>query len=508
MDLGSYRTEYAAYCSALERERHGHHAGLVPEPRLAPLRERYADLWTREAIDELRRKLEDTPAHFETERAGLRALVHAACLSHAEAGAADVTAELARCESAARVEWGGERVSADEATELIARAADAARRRELAARWLDALRPCDDLRAARLDALAASVRALGFTTPRSLYEDASGVSLDELASAADSFLQRTAPVYTSRLAHDTARETAFAAAGSLSHADELFFGRAKRLDGLLTPRGERAAYAELLAGLGVRVERQRNVSVEDAEPSAKGARAACFGVRPPDEVYLVAAGDAHSAWNSYSNFFFEAGRAQHFAWSSPETAARRPEFIHGADDAARTGAGFLFKSLFCDAAWGGECLRLRPVEARELARTAALLELLDTRRDCAALRYALALDGAADTLSEQLSEAYVSLYSEATRFARDPATRLLDAAGALDAAGRLRARLLAASLREHLRSRHGRRWYVSRAAGDELIDIWNAALRYPAEQLARLAWGGMLDFDLLAEELKAALEDD
>jgi hypothetical protein len=470
------------------------------------LRDRYADLWRREAIDELRRKLDDTPAHFETERAGLRALTHAACLNHAEASADEVAAELSRCEAAACVEWGGEKIDAAEAAQLIARESDAPRRRELAARWLDALRPCDDLRAARLDAQAESIRALGFDGPLSLHEDASGVRLQELAPTADSFLERTAPAYMSRLAHSTARENAFAAVEPLSHADELFFGRAKRLDALLTPGGERAAYAELLAGLGVRVGRQSNLIVEDGEGGA--ATAACFGVRPPDEVYLVAAGDAHSAWRSYSDFFFEAGRAQHFAWSSPETAARRPEFIHAADDSARTAAGFLFKSLFYDAAWGGECLRLRPVEARELARAAALLELLDARRDCAALRYALASAGAGGVVSEQLSEAYVSLYGEATGFARDPATRLLDTAGALDAAGRLRARLLAASLREHLRSRHGRRWFASRAAGDELIDIWNVALRHPAEQLARLAWGGTLEFDLLAEELKAALEGD
>ena len=59
---------------------------------------------------------------------------------------------------------------------------------------------------------------------------------------------------------------------------------------------------------------------------------------------------------------------------------------------------------------------------------------------------------------------------------------------------------------EHLRTRHGRRWFSSRAAGDELIDVWNTASRHTVEELARLVWGGALSFDLMADTLTAALE--
>jgi hypothetical protein len=59
-----------------------------------------------------------------------------------------------------------------------------------------------------------------------------------------------------------------------------------------------------------------------------------------------------------------------------------------------------------------------------------------------------------------------------------------------------------------LRSRHGRRWATARAAGEELIDVWNTASRYSVEELARLVWGGELSFDLLADELLAAVEGD
>ncbi|MDQ5836727.1 MAG: hypothetical protein M3379_08110, partial [Acidobacteriota bacterium] len=70
----------------------------------------------------------------------------------------------------------------------------------------------------------------------------------------------------------------------------------------------------------------------------------------------------------------------------------------------------------------------------------------------------------------------------------------------------LRARLFAAGLGEHLRTRHGRRWFASRAAGDELIDVWSTASRYTVEELARLLWSGALSFDLMADTLTAALE--
>jgi hypothetical protein len=505
MDLSSYRCEYAAFCSSVERERYRHHAGLAPELRRAPIRERYSDLWTRESIDELQRKLADTSADFETERASLQALVCAACLNHLEAHASDVTEELTHCEDAAHIVWGGEKIKASDAPTLISHESDFTRRRELAARWLDALLPCDDLRAARLEALADTAQTLGYAGLRALHEDATGASLDTLASGGDQFLARTAPAYHANLSRWAAQNIPGAGANALSFADELFFRRAPHLNPYFPPARARTVYSGAMAGLGVKVEQQHHVRIDSGERPGSKPHAACFGVEPPSEIYLVE-GAAGGGASSYVEFFFEAGRAQHFAWSSAETASRYPEFIHATDEAARDGAGFLLAGLFRDEAWVGEHLNLRPVEARELARSVALLELEGARRDCAAMRFAIASDEASDLRSEQLSETYVSLHTDATGFRHDHSMRLNDSASAFDSATRLRARLLAASLREHLRSRYGRRWHASRAAGDELIDIWNTASRYHAEELARLAWGGELDFEILAEELKATLE--
>jgi hypothetical protein len=119
---------------------------------------------------------------------------------------------------------------------------------------------------------------------------------------------------------------------------------------------------------------------------------------------------------------------------------------------------------------------------------------------------AVALERSAGARTEQLAEEYAAQFTEATGFRHEASTHLLDAGEWFEAATSLRARLFAAGLREHLRERHGRRWFESRGAGEELIDVWNTASRYHAEELAKLLWGGEPGFELLADSALAALE--
>lgn len=505
MDLSSYRREYAAFRSAVERERYTHCAGLSASLNLEPIRERYSDLWTRETISELRTKLEDAPAHFETERAGLRALICAASLKYAEAKAREIRSELDSCVGASLISWSGEKVRAEDALELISRESDATRRRELAARWLDAARSCDDLRAAYLEELKEATRSLGYESRRALYEETTCANPETLAGGAYAFLEATSDAYAESLARWKMREGLNVASDLKHPADSFYFRRASHLDALFPSRGARSAYAATLSDLNIKLERQTNVRVDVEARTRKNLLAHCFGLEPPKDVRLFADSEATGA-AAYSSLFYAGGQAQHFAWTSKDLAARHPEFVHAPDTATRDGAGRLLASLFRDAEWAAERLNLRATDARELARAVALLDLEDTRRACAGLRHALALDAATDVRSEQLAESYARLHAEALGFAHDPATHLTDALKPFDAATRLRAHLLASSLREHLRARYGRRWHASRAAGDELIDVWSAASRYHAEELARLAWGGELDFALLAEEFKASLK--
>jgi hypothetical protein len=505
MNPSDYRRDYADYRSRVERARFEHHAGLSARVELRPAEERYADLWMRDSFEALRRAFEETPTQFETERAALRALAGAATTGHVERAAHEVSEELRRCEESAGFDWKGARISAAGATRLSSAERDAAMRRELTRRRLDSLRACEDLRAERLEALGGAARSLGYGGRAALYESFTGASLESLAASAEGFLRRTEGAYMSRLAEWAARGLRAAEAGAPEYADLSQLERAPVPELRLAARDFPPLYTATLAGLGAGVESRPNLHMDDAARPGKGEETACFAVRPPEDVRLVV-GAAAGGLDFQRRSFREGGRAQMFAWASRETSRRYPEFVYAPDVAVERGHGLLFAGLFRDPSWLAGRTGLRAAVAEEAARASALADLCGARRECASLAYALALDRAGDVRSERLSEEYSTLFTDATGFRHDPASRLLDADEWFASASNLRARLFAASLREHLRARHGRRWFDSRGAGEELVDVWNTASRYQAEELARLAWGGELSFDLLADELVAALK--
>ena len=507
MKPGDYRREYAAYHMAFERARFDYFSGAADELRLAPLADRYADLWTREAVAALERADDETPAQFETERAALRELLRAARLGYAEARAGDTARELGFCEAAAAVEDNSVRVPLDGVPEIIAREAEFERRRELLARWLDSLRACDDLRAAKLEALDDAARVLGFERHSLLLAESAEEDEDNLTAAVEVFLRQTEQAYQTGLAAWATRLQLDLR--RLTYADELLFPRLEHLDRFFPARDLLATYRDALAGLGVRVERQPNLQIVAlASPSVSFPAVACLPLSPPEDVRLLYRAQDDGAL-LYRDFFHEAGRAQHFAWASVSLAARYPELIRP-PVARLTGEGhaFLFSYLLLDAKWIGEYRGVREVEARNIARAFALVELHNVRRCCAALRYerqsARTMN---DPRSEVLSEFYETAHREATGFEHPAALRLFEINASAPAAAQLRARLFAAAAHEHFRTCYGRRWWASRAAGDELIDMWNTASRHTLEELAALIGFGALDIELLAESLLRALRE-
>ncbi len=507
MNISDYRLDFASYCSAFELAHYQHRAGFEKELHLEPLYERYGDLFTREAIDALQRAFEETSAHRETERTGLRLLSGSARIGYLEARARELTDEVARCESFARVEWEGESVPVNNVPKIISNEPTSSRRRELAARWVDAHHACNDLRAARLESFHESIVMLGFESYRALYTEITGTDYERLAASASRFLEQTEAAYTSALARAVARDLPGVAFDDLQHADYFFFQRMTRLDPFFPAQNLIETYDAAMKSLGIRVEQQQNIHIDAEARPFKNPRAACFRINPPDDVRLLIApvGGAYD----YTVLFHEAGHAQHLGWSSRDLCRQHPEFLYAPDQGTGEGQAFLLSNLFHDTGWLIEHRNgVSEAQAREIVRNLALLTCGNIRRRCASLNYEIELHDHSQLRSEHLAASYGDAISQATRFRRSPALYLADVDDGFYSAAYLRAWAFEITLREHLLTRYGRRWWASRKAGDELIDLWNTSSRYTVEELASLMGFGEISFELLAESLIAAMKED
>jgi hypothetical protein len=507
MNTSDYRRDFAAFSSALELAHYRHRAGLEPKLQTEPIYERYSELFTLDSIRDLEHALASTPPEQETERAGVRALLGTARIGFLDAHAKELTDEYALCQSNTKVEWEGEAVPFNNVAKIIANEPMAARRHELTARWVDAVGSCNDIRAARFESLHESALSLGFDSYRALYAEIMATDYEALAKQAERFLARTEAAYRSALVRATARDLPGLSFEALEYSDYSYLHRMSRLDPFFPASEVLETYGAAMRALGIRIEQQKNIHIDSELRPNKNPRAACFRINAPEDVRLLLSpvGGVYD----YTVLFHEAGHAQHFAWSSRELTERYPEFMHAPDHSTTEGYAFIINYLFLDPLWLAEYL---PGAGREHVRdimwSIALLALHNVRRYCAKVRYELLLHENGAVRSEQLARAYAEIQTEATLFRRPPALYLWDVDDGFYSAAYLRAWAFEVSLREHLRTRHGHRWWATRRAGDELIDLWNTSSRYTVEELAKLIGFNELSFELLADSLISAVSEE
>lgn len=487
--LDEYRQRFSEFSVELNRDDYLYLSGRTDERDAARIYSDFSDLFTRSVIDELRAAYEATESYRETERAAIRLLIAFAVEGYLRTRVHELTAEINDYESRAAVEWDGQRLGFRESAARLAEEPDARRRRDLAARRAEVIKGAQDLRAERLEKLREAAREAGYESYLALVRDLRGVDYEHLAAQLSSLLAATEGQYATVLAPLVARHANVSLDDAVS-ADLEYLQRLTDYDEHFPREQLIKVYAETLAGLGVKVERQPNVELE-AHPNAR-TRACCVPVRVPDEIKFIVnpAGGA----TDYLTFFHEAGRAQRFGWTSRNL---HPEFRYGGDGAVTEGYAFLFAGLVQDATWLAELLGF--AANAEFLHRLAVLKLMRVRRAAAQLGYAVEFH--AGKLALGAAARYAELLTEATRVRHDEAEYLNVLDDERRAANELRGWAFETQLSEYLKTSYGRRWWTSRKAGEMLIDVWNTSGRYGAEELAKLLGLGELSFDWLASEL-------
>ncbi len=489
--LETYREEFVAFRQTVAREEYLHFAGLKETIELEPVYERYAALFTPEAVAWLRAELDATSDLFPTQRYGIRLLISFAQRAFVERAVAPLTEEIAEVESALMLSVNGEDTPFHQSAVLLARESSGERRRNIYQERLRSIETVNPRRLQRLQRIHEGASTLGFSCYRQMLERQTGLEYERLCRELNSWMERSEGSYHARLGEALERDLRISPQYA-DRGDQPHFQQLVEYDEHFPSSGLRKAYEETLQGLGIRGEKQSNVAIDDEDRPRKHPRAFCSPIQIPEEIKLVIR--PTGGQNDYQALMHEGGHAQHFAWTSPNLL---PEFRYAGDNAVTECYAFLFNYLVTDPLWLADVVSFG-LNYGFVERT-RLHKLLYLRRYIGKMEYELRLHS--QEPSEGSAEDYTRILTRATGFRYHPEEYLIDTDDGFYSADYLRAWAVEVLLREHLRTRFGRRWWRSRRAGDYLIDLWSTGQRYTVEELAKLAGLGDLSFDPLFMEL-------
>lgn len=492
--LSEYRERFGSYHSEMNREDFLYRSGRKEKCETALIRSEYSDLFTISAVRELKESLKDLADYRETERAGIKRLIAFAIGGHVAALVREVSVEIAAVESAARIDWDGQKIGLQQAAEALANEGEQVRRRDLAARRDDLIKSTQDLRVERFGLMHAEARRLDYQSYALMLAELRGIAYQSLAEAARVVLVKSESSYASALADLLARRLQISIDDAVA-GDLYYLQRFTEFDRNFPRERLLESYRELCSSFGFRSEKQNNVEIVSAMSPV--SESFCAPLAIPEEIKLVTSLSAGQY--RFRDFFRRAGESQGYAWTSSQL---HPEFRYPADRAVKASWGLLFSHLMLDSAWLQETFGFS--ENRSFRHVLAVLRLMAIRSAAARLEYELEYHSG--KLPGNAGVRYAESLTEAVRVGFNETGHLHDLSDDFHPADYLRASALESQLREHLKSKFGLRWWRARKAGEMLIDLWNTGERYTAEELASMIGLGRLDFDWLAAELLGQLE--
>jgi hypothetical protein len=493
--IEEYRTQYSEFNEGYQRELYLFYSGQKPTLEIAPIYERYDDLFRKDAIDQITKELERTPEQFETSRKSLGHFLAFAVEHFLENSVKHLTEQVNEYESSAKIEIDGRLFTFNDAAVAVATESNREYRRRIHSGRASVIERSNDLRAQRLEKLHAAARLLGHANYRALFESIRQIDYASVAARGTQLLSETDAAFTATIA-DSLRGALGISLEEAERPDAVYFLHFGRYDSRFPAEKLLPVYRETMAGLGIDTDQQKRVLIDSEPRPLKAARAFCLPVSVPDEVKLVIR--PSGGQSDYQALLHESGHAQHYGWTSQHLAA---EFKYTGDAALTETYAFLFNHLVTDPDWLAEFMQFESSET--FIRSALLGRLLTIRRYAAKLNYEIQLHGGIDLAAAP--SIYAESQTAATRFRTSAIDFLYDLDDGFYAAGYLRAWASEVLLREHLRSRFGRKWWSSRRAGTLLKELWETGDLYTADEMIAQMGLGPISFDPLIAECNRAL---
>lgn len=479
-----------AFFTELAREQYLALSGLAPRPALAAVYARYADLFRTDVVSAL---ADAEAASQGAARRRLRALREYVLASAAEWRAADVAERRLAWEAEHSLAVEGERIPFRQAASALANAGDPERRRRIEAARLEMLRSIEPLDRERFEQQWDIYRLAGASYVEA-WESLSGIPLAPLAEAVRNLLAETEGIYRDLLTYELPRRVGVALTDAIA-ADRLRLERAPAFDAHFGNLDPLAVARRQLAEIGWDVEAEARITLDLEPRPAKWSRAFCSVIRVPDEVILVVS--RSGGWRDWYAFFHELGHAQHFARVDPALPFEDRAL---GDNSVTEGYARLFDRLTTQPLWLERYVGLRGAEQAEFVRLAALIDLVQLRRQAGKFLYELELHGAGRF--DGMPELYAERMAQATLLSHDPAAYLDDVDPAFYSARYLRAWALSALLAERLRDTFDEDWYRNPRSAPFLEELFALGQGEDGDAIARRLGEEGLKFDRVRVQLE------
>lgn len=508
LDLDHLRQEVEAYQSELNREYYLNFSGQKPDFDLSGIYRRHGAIFARPQLDAVRERLEGTEEQLDTydgdacgpagdEAKRLRFLYQFLLEGHLAEKVKERDEALTEEEARAMVRVDGEEIPYRQLTVLMGNTAERQRRARLEEARIEEVERRNQVRLERWRILHAVARDLGYADYATLCAESRGLDLDLLVAQLTGFLAATDDLFHQSLAPVWRSVHGRGLAGA-AHHDVTRLWRAPQFDAYFPAERVVEALACSLAGLGLDLAAQRNITVDAERRPAKAPRAFCAPVQVPDEVYLNIL--PKGGPDDYEAILHEAGHAEHFGLTDPH---RPVEYRWLGDFSVTEAYAMILEHLIVEEGWLTGVLGMNAAEARVFRRFAQLKRLFFVRRYAAKLQYELGLHRGADPALHR--ERYTEYLLRATLVHYPGALYLTDLDDAFYAANYLRAWILEAQLKQEIRRRFGPRWFTEKAAGDFLRRLWHYGGQLTAEEVAEEVGQPGLSLAPLLTDLQAGL---
>jgi hypothetical protein len=459
-------SEAAEFGTKTTREFYQNYAGLKDKLALASIYRKHAKLFERETVDKLLRT--------RSKDKRLPNLREFAVGGYLEQAAKKLTEKIAARETSDSIEWDGKQVPYRSVQQLMINEDEPAKRRDLEQRQLELTSAQNTLREDRWDLLYQQAADLGFASYAELCDQLGALDLEGLRAMVDRLLWDTEKSYRASL------ERELRAIGvdptQAERSDLLRLFRSPKFDALFPRDAMLPALDASLRALGVDVDNQPNVIVDDEERPRKSPRAFCAPVLIPDEIYLVIS--PHGGHDDYRALFHEAGHAQHFA----HIPGDKPYAFRGeGDNSVTEGFAFFLEHLLYSEPWLEKHLGM--TNHAEYLSLVKFHKIYFLRRYAAKLLYEMEMHSHDNVRS--YSKLYADLLTTHVGVRYSSEDYLADLDDGFYCARYLRAWIFEAQLRSVFVRRWGETWFESEKAGKALRELWSHGQQYSAVELLR-----------------------